>query len=92
MGQRGASNIHKAGNETDYYGMDEWSETRINVVAVAGVDRHRTRATALWAHRPARSRRLVAWILGRNVFGPVRGPWTGLAIRVVRRVRSYVRE
>ena len=30
MCNRYASDIRKAGKERDYYGFDEWSETRIN--------------------------------------------------------------
>ncbi len=32
MCNRYASDIRKAGKERDYYGFDEWSETRINPI------------------------------------------------------------
>ncbi len=32
MCNRYASDIRKAGLERDYYGFDEWSETRINTI------------------------------------------------------------
>lgn len=55
MCNRYASDIRKAGLERDYYGFDEWSDTRLNIVlevfpkSVAPVIRLRTDGNPEWA-------------------------------------------